>query len=276
MIITLHGLSTMYSNAATDIRLAGEVGFDGYEIVEMKLLRYLDQGYKAEDLKPLFAQYHVKPVCINALKSVERVKPEKKAQLLKEAVRLCEAAQILGFPVVQLVPFTGLQGRSWKEVLKLTAQNIAEIADIGKSYHVKFQLEPIAWSPIHSLSQSLEVLATAGKDNVGMVIDFWHLWAGGNTHPEEVAKLDVNLIYGIHFCDGVKHPGPAGSAWNEPALRSYLPGEGNIPIADWVAAVKSTGYQGSWSSELLSPKHWEWDLRTVAIETKRLMEKYIL
>jgi sugar phosphate isomerase/epimerase len=276
MIITLHGLSTMYSNAVTDIRLAGEVGFDGYEIVEMKLLRYLDQGYQAAELKPLFAQYKVKPVCINALKDIERVKPNEKAQLLKEAERLCQAAQTLGFPVIQLVPFCGLEGRSWNQVVRLTAQNIADIADIGKHYHVKFQLEPIAWSPVHSLSQSLEVLSAAGKDNVGMVIDFWHLWAGGETRPEEVVRLHPSLIYGIHFCDGVRHAGPLGSAWNEPALRSYLPGEGNIPIVEWVDAVKATGYQGSWSSELLSPKHWEWDLKTVAIETKRLMEKYIL
>ena len=71
MIITLHGLSTMHSNARTDIRLAREAGFDGYEIVEMKLLRYLNQGYQAEELLPLFEQYQIRPVCINALKDVD-------------------------------------------------------------------------------------------------------------------------------------------------------------------------------------------------------------
>jgi hypothetical protein len=39
--------------------------------------------------------------------------------------------------------------------------------------------------------------------------------------------------------------------------------------------VKSTGYDGYWSSELLSPKHWEWDLWDVARETKARMERYI-
>ncbi|RPI86261.1 MAG: sugar phosphate isomerase/epimerase, partial [Chloroflexi bacterium] len=98
MIITMHGLSTMYSNAATDIRLAHETGFDGYEIVESKLLRYLDQGYKAEQLLPLFEQYKVRPVCINALKDIERVEPEQRKALLNEARRLCAAAQVLEFP----------------------------------------------------------------------------------------------------------------------------------------------------------------------------------
>jgi sugar phosphate isomerase/epimerase len=192
---------------------------------------------------------------------------------MKEAERLCAAAQALGCPTVQLVPFCGLAGRPYPEVLKLTARNVADLADLGKRYGVRFQLEPIAWSPIHSLKQSLELLDAAGRDNVGMVIDFWHLWAGGETKPDEVAALPAATIYGVHFCDGVKHEGPG--EWDEPALRGYLPGEGNIPIPEWVAAVKATGFDGVWSSELLSPKHWEWDLAEVARETKARMEKYI-
>jgi sugar phosphate isomerase/epimerase len=274
MIYTLHAISTFYSNALTDIRLARATGFDGYEILETKLLRFLDQGYAFNDLRAAFDQYQVKPVCINALKDVERVLPEERQQLLKEAHRLCIAADALGFPTIQLVPLCRLQGRSWQEVLELTAANVAEIADIGREHGVRFQLEPIAWSPIHSLSQALEVVRAAGRDNVGLVIDFWHLWARSETLPGEVARLDRRLIYGIHFCDGKKPADPA-QAWDELALRSYLPGEGDIPMSEWVAAVKATGYDGSWSSELISPKHWEWDLAEIARRTRELMEQYL-
>ena len=273
MIITMHGLSTMHSNMRTDIRIAGKIGYDGLEMVESKLLRYLDLGFKAKELVPLFEAHSVRPVCINALKSVERVEPTERKALLAEAERLCAAAQVLGCPTIQLVPFCGLAGRPWAEVLKLTAQNVADIADIGKQYGVRFQLEPIAWSPIHSLSQSLQLVEKAGRDNVGMVIDFWHLWAGGETTPDEVAALDGSLIYGVHFCDGVRHT--KGAEWVEEDLRGFLPGEGNIPVKEWVSAVRATGFDGVWSSELLSPKHWEWDLLDIARETKRLMEQYL-
>ena len=76
----------------------------------------------------------------------------------------------------------------------------------------------------------------------------------------------------MHFCDGKRIPkdGP----WEEGALRGYLPGEGDIPLKDWVDAAKATGFDGTWSSELLSPRHWEWDLWAVASETKRLMIHY--
>ena len=273
MIITMHALSTMHSNMRTDIRVARETGFEGLEVVEMKLLRYLDQGFDAADLLPILDQYDMQVVTINALKDIERIGDQRPA-LMAEAERLSAAAEVLSCPTIQLVPFCGLEGRPWEEVRRLSAENIADIADIGGAHGVRFQLEPIAWSPIHSLSQSLEVIAEAGRENVGMVIDFWHLWAGEETTPDEVAKLDASLIYGVHFCDGIRHT--PGTPWVEEDLRSFLPGEGRIPIEEWVAAVKSTGFDGVWSSELLSPKHWEWDILEIARETKALMEKYIL
>jgi len=274
MTYTLHAISTFYSNVLTDIRLAQETGFEGYEVLESKLLRFLDQGYTPANLRAAMEQHQVKPVCINALKNVERILPADHQKLMEEAERLCQAAEGAGFPTIQLLPLCGLQGRPWNEVLELTAHNVAEIADLGREHGVRFQIEPVAWSPIHSLSQALEVIRTAGRDNVGLVIDFWHLWARGETLPAEVARLDRRLIYGIHFCDGRKPPDPA-QPWYELALRSYLPGEGDVPIQEWVAAVKATGYDGSWSSELISPRHWEWDLAEIARRTRTLMESFV-
>lgn len=273
MIITMHGLSTMHGNMRTDIRIAREAGYEALEIFEVKLLRYLDRGFKAEDLLPLFEAYSIRPVCINALKNIERVQSKERRQLLAEAERLCAAAKVLKCPIVQLVPLCGLKGRSWKEILRLTARNVADIADIGREFGVRFQLEPVAWAPIHSLSQSLQVIQAAGRDNVGMVIDFWHLWAGEETTPDEVAKLRSSHIYGVHFCDGIRHP--KGKKWVEEDLRGFLPGEGKIQIKEWVAAVRATGFDGVWSPELYSPKHWEWDLLEIAREAKARMERYL-
>jgi len=273
MIITMHGLSTMHSNIKTDIRIARESGFEALEIIESKLLRYLDLGFKAEELIPLFKKYSIKPVCINALKDIERIEAGEHAELLQEAESLCRAAHTIECPTIQLVPFCGLESRPWPEVLELTSKNIAEIADIGKIYGIRFQLECIAWSPIHSLSQSLQVIKQTRRDNVGIVIDFWHLWAGRETTPDEVAKLDSSIIYGVHFCDGIHHR--EGTQWIEENLRGFLPGEGEIPIKKWVEAVKSTGFNGVYSSELLSPKHWEWDLLEIACETKLRMKNYL-
>lgn len=274
MIKTLHGLTTMHCNIQTEIRIAKETGYEALEVLVSKLLRYLDAGYKAEDLMPVFEAHSIRPVCFNALHRIERVEPKERQELLAEAERLCAAAETLSCPTIQVVPLSGLEGRPWKEIVKLTAKNLADIADIGKQHGgVRFQVEPIAFSPIHSLSQSLQVIEEVGRDNVGMVIDFWHLWAGEETTPDEVAKLDGSIIYGVHFCDGIRHT--KGTEWDELELRSYQPGEGGIPVQEWVDAVRATGFDGVWSSELVSPKHWEHDLWEVAREGRMLMERYL-
>lgn len=273
MILTLHGLSTMHSNIKTEISIAEKMNFDGLEIVESKLLRYIDLGLDVNELSELMSEKSIKAVCINAIKDVESDSAEKNKKVMDDTVKLCEAAKILNCPTIQLVPFNDLEGRPFDDIISITANNIRKIAKIGSDYNVKFQLEPIAFSPINSLSKSLRLLKEVDVENLGMVIDFWHLWAGGETAPEEVAELKKEMIYGIHFCDGIKKA--KGDEWDEAKLRAFLPGDGNIPIQVWVDAVKSTGYSGSWSSELYSPKHWEWDIYEIAKETKDRMLKYI-
>jgi len=273
MIITMHGLTTMHCNVKTEIRIAREAGYDALELVAEKLVRYMDTGLKVEDLVPVFEKYAIRPIMINALQRVERVAPKERQALLDEAERMCAAAEVLGCPTIQVVPLCGLTGRPWSEVRRLTAWNIADIADIGKRHGLRFQVELVAYSPINSLAKCLEVIDQVERDNVAMVIDFWHLAAGGETTPDEVAKLKSSQIYGVHFCDGMMHK--PGTHWDELALRSYQPGEGEIPIKEWVAAVKATGFDGVWSGELASPKHWEEDLLELAIKSRELMESYI-
>jgi len=273
VILTLHGLSTMHCNLATDIRIAKETGYEALEIVVDKLLRYLDQGYAADELNPIFRSNSIRPVVINALHFVDRVDPVEREQLLSEGERLCAAAEAIGCQTIQLTFSQRHEGKPWPEVRKLVGRSLADVADIGKRHGVRFQLEPIAFSPVHSLWQSLELIEEAGRDNVAAVIDFWHLQAGGETQPDDVAKLDKSMIYSVHFCDGVLHE--EGTEWDEIALRAYLPGEGALSVQEWVDAVRATGFDGVWSSELLSPRHWEWDLWELARECRRRMELYV-
>ncbi len=274
MIIVQHGLTTMYCNCMTEVRIAKDLGYGGIEFLAAKLHRYLDMGYDIKMLAEAMKQAGLKTVCINALADADRLDTVEHSQLLAECERLSAAAEVLECPTIQLVFRERLDGRPWPEIRKLTATNAAKLADIGKAHGVRFQLEPLAWAPMCSLSQSLEVIEEAGRDNLGMVIDFWHLWAGRETTPEEVAKLDKNMVYGIHFCDGKRKPDLKAS--DETELRSFLPGDGDVDIKEWVDAVKSTGYDGSWSAETYSPKHWEEDLYDLAKKCKELMEEYIL
>ena len=106
-----------------------------------------------------------------------------------------------------------------------------------------------------------------------MVVDFWHLWSAGGTTPEEVSKLSKDQIYNIHFCDGKKQA--SDTVWDETVLRGHYPGDGDIPLKDWVDAVKATGYDDYWSCELISARHWEMNAIEVAKTMSIAMDTYI-
>ncbi len=67
----------------------------------------------------------------------------------------------------------------------------------------------------------------------------------GNT-PEDVKKLDKNLIYGVHVCDGLEN---SSAIPEEVRLRNVDLGQGVIQLDKWIEAVKATGYEGWWASE---------------------------
>lgn len=273
MLFALNGLSTMHSNLLTDIRVTREAGYDGIEMTEYKLLRYLENGGSYAGLRAILEESCLTPVGICTAKSIEVQHTTERNRMLAEVELLSQAACAIGCSTVQLIPLCSLDGRSMDDILYLTTQNLIEIAKIGRTYGIRYQLEPIAFSDIHSLETCLKLIENTGASNIGLVIDFWHLWAGEETKPEEVAKLDKNIIYGVHFCDGIRKA--VGVPWDEKALRSYLPGEGEVDIAAWVKAVKDTGYDEIWSAELYSPKHWEYDLLEIARDLRARMERYL-
>ncbi|ORM71084.1 sugar phosphate isomerase/epimerase family protein [Pantoea rwandensis] len=272
MIKALHGISTHYCNVMTEARIASETGFDGIEFLSHKVLRYLDNGGTTAALRKQVERYGLKAACLNALMHIERHEGKEKEEMLAEALRLTQIAAELDCPTIQILALTGIDHMQQPRIMDIMTENSSAIADIGLKYGVRYQIEVIAYTQFNSLNQALEVIERVGKPNVGLVIDFWHLYATGLSQPEDVAALDPSLIFGVHFCDGRR---PAkGEAWEETVLRAYMPGQGEIDIQAWTDAVKATGYDGSWSAELFSPECWEKDHYVLAKEVIENMTSY--
>ncbi|TKI03014.1 sugar phosphate isomerase/epimerase family protein [Martelella alba] len=272
MIKALHGISTHYCNVVTEARIAAETGFDGLEFLHYKLLRYLDNGGNTSALKKIVSGHGLQTSCLNALIDIERHKPGEKEVMLNEALRLTQVASELECPTIQILAQHGIDHFPQDQILDIMSENILQIADIGLKYGVRYQIEVIAHTKFNTLHHALEVINRIKKPNIGLVIDFWHLFATGQATPEDIATLDPKLIFGVHFCDGRK-PQP-GEAWEETVLRAYMPGEGDIDIQAWTDAVKSTGFDGVWSAELFSPRCWEMDHYELAREIIKNMTRY--
>jgi sugar phosphate isomerase/epimerase len=295
MLLGLHTGSIRYTNVVTDIRIAKEVGYDAIELTVPKLTRYLDAGYQAEELLPALGSLRL--AVINSFLDIERQDREFRRGLLKRCDRLGEAARTLGCQALQVVALNGLRGEPWPDIRAKIGRSLTELADIAAPFGVRLALEFVSFTPLRTLAQALEVLDVAGRDNVGLCLDTFHLWTGG-TPWDEVAALDPALIIVAHLGDvNARHglgSGPApcacalgrplrsgdchilqGEEWSD-ADRDVLPGDGILPLAEGIEAIRATGYDGLWSVELLGAYHWEWDPPVLARELKRRAESLLV
>jgi sugar phosphate isomerase/epimerase len=263
MRYALHGMCSLHNNIVSDIRLAKETGYQGLEIHTDKLWRYIHAGFTSQDLKARLEKADITPTAIDIIGSVEASDKATQQKVFKEVEILCAFAKDIGAPTIQLNAFEALNGLSVEDNIKITAQNIQHIADIGKEHGIRFQYEGAAWTPIAKLSDYFRLYDAVGRDNFGFVLDTWHFWASRGASPEDMAKIDKSLIYNVHLSDG-KRPA-SGQPWvDEKELRGYILGEGDIPLQEWVEAIKSTGYDGFYSGEFLNDQLWESDHYDIA------------
>jgi len=282
MQIIHNGECTRGCNLLTDIQIARETGYDGIEIIGGKLDRYLAQGLTIEDLLIYLDKFPA--ASIGYVADIERNAPDEKKELLSEVDRLCNLAKQLNIPLVQLTSgpiniglglgapssYDDILKMPWSELRDLTVRNLREIADIGSGYGIVFYLEPLAWTPFHTLDQALEILDVVERGNITLIIDFWHLFTTG-TRPEDIVrKVKKEMIGGVHLCDSVSGDG------SNHQDRNVFTGGGIIPLQEWVDAIKATGYDGWWAGEMFSHKHIELNQWEVAKSIRDLMHMLLI
>ncbi len=278
MQIALHNLAAAHASLLTTIAIARETGYQGVEINGDKLRRYLSEGLDVNPLKSLLRE--VPPVGMSYVQDIERQEPAQLDALLEECGSICALAESIDCPMVQLLTgpldpngsYRGLRDRPWPEMRKLTAKNLQRLCEIGRAHNVRFYLEALTFAPLNRLDQQLELLDETACDNVGLVVDFFHLWGSG-TRAEDIARIPKERIFCVDFCDSLDRFGEPAKA--DQSGRNVWTGAGRIPLQDWVDAVRATGFDGIWRCELLSPKYWELDMWKTARDLKTFLE-YLL
>jgi sugar phosphate isomerase/epimerase len=111
---------------------------------------------------------------------------------------------------------------------------------------------------VRDVDTALAVVEGAGAGNAAIAIDTWHMAKLG-IELDDLRRIPAQYLGWVELSDGQweNMPDPVDETINHRAL----PGEGEFPIRDYVAAVRDAGYDGPWGVEVLSEK-----LRSLPIE----------
>jgi sugar phosphate isomerase/epimerase len=252
MRLALHSASIMHTNVMTDIAVARACGFDGVELWMPKLQRFLDAGMGVTELVDRAGPLHV--TMLDVLMPVETVGRGDPRGLLEQCRTMAATARALECPALQVVALDGFAGERWSTHRGVVTSSLRRLAEVAAEYGVKLGIEPVVFSPFNAVWQVMDVIEAVGRAHIGIVLDTWHLWASG-VPIDDIAGIDAGLVICAQLSDSGHRAGPA---WAD-SDRTALPGDGVVPLDSIIHAIAETGFDGVWSIELHSRRHWEWE-----------------
>ena len=230
-----------------DLTLFQALGVENIEVCEAKL----DAGNPRPQLERLKASglkvTSVQPRLHSLFPDQPRPEPVSPGERMK---LLAESIELFGqyFPGATLVSISGAApGGDYYEAYKTAAREYRELAKIAEGHGVRVALEPL--NPILmnvdtficSLAQARRVIEAVDHPAFGMFVDVWHIWEDESAC--ELIAQTGSRIFGVHIND-----------WNTPRAFGdrYIPGEGQIPLAKLLKAIRDSGYQGAYTLEIFS------------------------
>ncbi|UUZ89861.1 sugar phosphate isomerase/epimerase [Paenibacillus sp. P25] len=141
--------------------------------------------------------------------------------------------------------------------MALATRRLRTCAEILEAYGIRLGLEFVGphhlrtrWANpfIWDIPSTLDWIDAIGKKNVGLLFDAYH-WYTTEAGYEDILKLGASQIVHVHINDAPDVP-VAEVLDND---RLY-PGEGVIPLADFLRGLRQIGYSGVVAQEILTPQ----------------------
>ncbi|MEV4169705.1 sugar phosphate isomerase/epimerase [Nonomuraea sp. NPDC049709] len=208
---------------------------------------------------------------------------EDNRRAIDEAAELAAACLVMvvgGLPGVrpgEALPTTGPAGGFTRDLAgarERVAEALAELAPYAGERGVKLALEPL--HPIYcpdravlsTLAQALELSLAHPEEQVGVVVDTFHVWWDPRLF-EDIARAG-SRIAGYQVCDYL-HPLP-----EDVLLGRGMMGDGVIDFRPITRAVQAAGYTGDVEVEIFNADIWAADPDEVVTTMKARYEDVVL
>ena len=234
------------------------------EVCEFKLphndyAEYL-ASIERQGLRASSVQMFVHSVFVDSMASRPQ-DPADRLEAMKTAIARSAPHLPKGTPFVVI---TGIppQGNI-RKCVEQTVETLKTLADFAASHEMRIAFEPLSPVNLHTdtavwgLDQGLEVIDRVNHPAAGLCIDTWNIWQ--TPALESLIAQCGTKIFLVQLSD-----------WQTPRSTAdrYSLGDGEIPLASIVGAIRKTGYTGAWVVEILSSFHlggslWKRDLHEV-------------
>jgi len=227
------------------IELAARNGFAGIGLFVGQYAELEKQGWTPSRLAELLAEHGVCLAEIEVVSGLGADGPggERAARLEEIAWRMADAFECRYLQVI------GPAGD-----IRSGAQAFGSLCDRAADHGLVVGLEFLPFTDVISVHDARRIVEEADRPNGGICVDVWHHERGARDLGA-IASLPGELITGVQFNDGARTPLEA-DYYRDCLANRVAPGAGEFELAEFIAALRTTGTRVPWSVEVPSAAGW--------------------
>ncbi|WP_138466223.1 bifunctional sugar phosphate isomerase/epimerase/4-hydroxyphenylpyruvate dioxygenase family protein [Poseidonocella sp. HB161398] len=218
-------------------------GFDGIEIFEQDFIT--DTG-SARDVGARIRDHGLEISLFQPFRDFEGLPKDLRARAFDRAERKFDLMQELGAEL--LLVCSSVHPRALGGIDRAAA-DLRELGERAAARGLRIGYEALAWGRyVNDHRDAWEIVRRAEHDNVGLILDSFHT-LGRGLDPETIRRIPGDRIFFVQLADAPKIEMDL-HYWS----RHYrcMPGEGGLPVTDFMRAVLAAGYRGPVSLEIFN------------------------
>jgi 4-hydroxyphenylpyruvate dioxygenase len=235
-------------------------GFRGVEIFENDLLSY--HGTPADVAKEI-ADLGLTLITFQPFRDFEGMPDAQRQRTFDRAERKFDLMQELGCASLLVCSNVSPDASGG---IDRAAADFHELGERAAKRGLRVGFEALAWGRhINDYRDAWEVVRRADHPAVGLVLDSFHIYAC-RTDLRQLNAIPADRIFLVQLAD---------APWLDMDVLTWsrhfrcFPGQGDLPLVDFMAAVAATGYRGDLSLEIFNDQFRAGSPRAIAVDGQR-------
>ena len=235
-------------------------GFDGVEIFEQDFIA--DEG-SPRDVGNMIRDHGLEVTLFQPFRDFEGLPGGLRDKAFDRALRKFDVMQELGTDMVLFCSTVHPQALGG---IDRAADDFAQLGELAAERGIRVGYEALAWGRyVNDHRDAWEIVRRADHPNIGVILDSFHT-LGRGIDPETIRRMPGDRIFFVQLADAPRIDMDL-LYWSR-HFRN-MPGEGDLPVRDFMRAVTATGYSGPISLEIFNDQFRGSSTRQVARDGHR-------
>ncbi|NMA96757.1 MAG: sugar phosphate isomerase/epimerase and 4-hydroxyphenylpyruvate domain-containing protein [Phyllobacteriaceae bacterium] len=235
-------------------------GFDGVEIFENDFLAF---DRSPREVRQMVEDLGLAITLFQPFRDFEGLPEPQRGEAFDRAERKFDLMEQLGTDLILIcsnVSPLALGG------IDRAAADLRALGERAARRNLRIGYEALAWGRhVNDHRDAWEIVRRAEHSNVGIILDSFHTLSRG-IDPNSIRSIPGDKIFIVQLADAPRIDMDL-LYWSR-HFRS-MPGEGDLPVVDFMRAVAATGYAGPISLEIFNDQFRAGSPRTIAADGHR-------